>query len=222
MGKKIEKKLLILIILLLPVCLLVFSSASMEKVNRKFKLRNHFNKIDGYRVISDKSLDEEIYSFLELDDYKQTDYRGKDGNVNLYIGYYYTADKVSAAHSPLACLPGNGWTITDPEIKRLTVGDKIIQYAELEATIQNSTQLVIYWYQAHHTTTPHVYKNKMNTLYNKLTDNEEQHAFMRVMVPYSHSTKEKARESALDFIEVFYPQFIDFVSENKIVEKSEK
>jgi EpsI family protein len=96
-----------------------------------------------------RNLEENIYQFLDLDDYIFRTYE-KDGvQITLYIGFYYTADKVSAAHSPLVCFPGQGWTITEPEYKQLKVGDHQINYAQIDATLGNQKELIVYWYQSH-------------------------------------------------------------------------
>ncbi|OGR16838.1 MAG: EpsI family protein, partial [Desulfobacterales bacterium GWB2_56_26] len=105
--------------------------------------------VPGYQITGTLALDPTTVSYLELDDYTQGGYK-KDGSaINLYIGYYFTSDKVSAAHSPLVCFPGQGWTLTDPDTRQLQVGRHLINYAEMTATLEHHKELVLFWYQAH-------------------------------------------------------------------------
>ena len=53
---------------------------------------------------------------LGLDDYILSDYRKPDSTpVNLYVAYYSSQRNGYAPHSPLVCIPGGGWLITDLE-----------------------------------------------------------------------------------------------------------
>jgi EpsI family protein len=147
-----------------------------------------------------------------LDDYTFTDYKGANGTVNLYIGYYYTADKAYASHDPMVCYPSQGWKIDEQPVKHsLGVGPNRINYEEIITSNGPQKELVLYWLQSHLLTNTQVYMNKIDMAYNKLTKNDEQHAFVRVSVPIADTTYEKAKKSAADFIQTFYPNFIEFI-----------
>ncbi len=47
--------------------------------------------------------------------------------------------------------------------------------------------------------------------YNKLMNNDEQHGFVRVAIPLTTSYEE-SKTIATDFIKVFYPPFLDYIS----------
>jgi len=206
-----NKKLVVLIILFLVPCLFAFAKSDPPRVVKKQRLTEALAHIDGYRVVRSSPMEENIIEFLDLDDYTLTTYE-KDGvQITLYIGFYYTADKVSAAHSPLVCFPGQGWTITEPEYGRLKVGDHQIDYAQIDATLSNQKELIVYWYQSHDDTTQLVYRNKINTLINKLVNGDQQHAFVRVSVPLN-KTKSNSEESAIkDFMTEFFLEFMGFI-----------
>jgi hypothetical protein len=105
-----ERQLIVLILLFAIPCLFAFAKSEPPKVEKKIKLTEALAHIDGYKVVNSSNLEENIYQFLDLDDYLFRTYE-KDGvKITLYIGFYYTVDKVSAAHSPLVCFPGQGWT----------------------------------------------------------------------------------------------------------------
>ena len=48
-----------------------------------------------------------------LDDYMLSDYKGTDGKaINFYVAYYPSQRKGESPHSPIVCIPGDGWQIT--------------------------------------------------------------------------------------------------------------
>ena len=59
-------------------------------------------------------LDVETERGLGLSDYLLSDYSRADGkSVNFYVAYYASQRKGESPHSPIVCIPGGGWTITD-------------------------------------------------------------------------------------------------------------
>lgn len=211
MGNGKEKQLIVLSVLLLATALLAYGIRSPERDGGGPAIGAYLADIKGYATEKDHPLSPEIFAALDLDDYMSAAYRGSGGKVSLYIGYYYSLAKVSAAHSPTVCFPGQGWTINQPEMKTIKVGEHTIHYAEMTASILESKSLILYWYQAHHHTSPYIYRNKINTLINKLTGKKEDHAFVRVSVPFTGKSREEAEQAGIDFIKAFYPKFIDFM-----------
>ncbi len=52
---------------------------------------------------------------LKASDYLLRDYREPDGrNMNFYVGYYASQRDGATYHSPLNCLPGAGWVMSEP------------------------------------------------------------------------------------------------------------
>lgn len=214
MGSTKDKQLIVLIVLMLVTCVLVYGARTSEKPGKKVDISKYLENIEGYTTERDNALSAEVFTALDLDDYMSSAYSGAGSKVSLYIGYYYSLAKVSAAHSPTVCFPGQGWTINQPTVKSLVIGDKTIHYAEMVASILDSKSLVLYWYQAYHRTSPYVYRNKINTLINKFSGKKEDHAFVRVSVPFSGTTRENAERKGVEFIKAFYPKFIKFMDEN--------
>ena len=71
-------------------------------------------------------LDVETERGLGLSDYLLSDYSRADGkSVNLYVAYYASQRKGESPHSPIVCIPGGGWTITN--IQRTDLGDATIR-----------------------------------------------------------------------------------------------
>ncbi len=212
MGNGKEKQLIILAGLLLLTGILAYWSSDSVKVTKPVNLQATFGPVQGYNGAAFTPLDAQTASFLELDDYTQTRYAKNGKVVSLYIGYYFSLDKVSAAHSPLVCFPGQGWKLNQPTNHRLTVQQNEIQYTEVIASREGHQELIMFWYQAHEKTAPEVYKNKFNTLVNKITSKKQEHAFVRVSVPVGESGPEDAEKIGKDFIAAFYPTFLSYIN----------
>ena len=214
MGKRIEKKLFVLIGLFLVTCILMSMTKKEVMIKEKPPLKNYFEHINGYETVRHIELLNDHYKMLDLDDYLFVNYKGNNRKINLYIGYYYTANKAYAAHSPLICYPSQGWEIiVQPTKHSIDIGPHTLNYEEIITGLGNEKELVLYWWQAYQQTNTQIYKNKIDMGYNKFIHNNEEHAFVRVSVNLANSSFQKSEKAAIDFIKVFYPQFIDFITE---------
>jgi len=208
-----EIKLLILLGVFLGTCVFVYGRNESRPATQKPPIRQFLAQVAGYDTERQIELAADAYKMLALDDYAYTDYRQKDKLANLYIGYYYSADKAYASHSPTVCFPSQGWTIDrQPTTHTLTVGPHRIVYEEIITSRGDERELVLYWYQSRLLTNTKIYKNKIAMGYNKFSHNDEQHAFVRVALPLAAtSTYAATKEDAINFIKAFYPKFVDFI-----------
>lgn len=214
MGKKKTKQLVYLAALLVLTSFLVYRPTELVRVIKPMPLQMVLGPVDGFKLIVTTPLDDATVSFLELDDYTQSRYARDRDNVDLYIGYYNGLDKVSSAHSPLVCFPGQGWAVDQPTVHSIEVGQEAVNYAEMVASLGDRKELVLYWYQADKKTVAEVYKNKINAVINKLMGRSEEQAFVRITVPIVRADgqgMEQARNVGKDFIAAFYPVFQSYV-----------
>ena len=217
MGNLKRIPLITLCIMLAITCLLVYRPSDSSNISKEMGLQKVFGPVAGYRLVGNQPLEDSLVSFLELDDYTMATYHKGNLPINLYIGYYYTLEKVSAAHSPLVCFPGQGWIIDRPDKRSLMIENHTVHYAEMTASLEGHQELVLYWYQADDDTAQEVYRNKINAVLNKLSGRSQEHAFVRISVPYGQGIKEEqAREEGLEFITKFYPSFLRFVNNSAI------
>jgi len=216
LGTRKETKLIILAALFLVTTLLVHGNKEQASVHGKPLLKDYFQDIPGYEPLRTIDLKDNAIDMLKLDDYAFLDYMTRERKVNLYIGYYYTANKAYASHSPLICYPSQGWEIADKPAKRtLSVGPHTVNYELITTSYGEQKELVFYWYQTHGRTSTQVYQNKIDMAYNKLMKKNEQHAFVRISVPFADSTLEEAEKSGTDFIRVFFPKFLEYFAETQ-------
>lgn len=213
MGNKRELKLILLAVLFLCTCVIVYSRDTKASSRQTLPLKEYFNHIENYTFLQNKELSQDMSQMLKLDDYFYADFTGDMGKINLYIGYYFSADKAYAAHSPTICYPSQGWKVdTAPATGALTVGPHKIKYKEITASSGQNKELVLYWYQARLRTNTQVYRNKIDIGYNKLSFDDSYHGFVRVAVPFVDAGYEDTKKIALSFIRAFYPQFENYLT----------
>lgn len=95
---------------------------------------------------------EEIYlDVLKLDDYILAEFVGHGRQtVNFYVAYYASQNKGNASHSPSACIPGGGWTITDMsqyQVKDVRFDGNPLWVNRAVIRKDDYKQLVYYWFQ---------------------------------------------------------------------------
>ena len=214
MGAPTKVKLLVLVGVFLITSLLVYTQNSPVAAVNVPPLKQFLGQIPGYTTIGDIELGADAYNMLKLDDYLFTTYGNADGQVTLYAGYYYTSSKAYAAHSPLICYPSHGWRVEgNPMVRTLRAGSNQITYEELVTSYGEQRELVLYWYQARDRANIRVYRNKIDMGYNKLVHNDPKHGFIRVSVPFAASASyEGTRKRAIDFIEAFYPNLLQYTT----------
>lgn len=213
MGTKKELKLLVLAGVFLCTCFLVYSQNQPGVIGHVAPLKQFLDQIPGYTSTGDIKLGDDAYNMLKLDDYLFANYANKDGQVTLYAGYYYSANKAYAAHSPLVCYPSHGWQVEGkPTVNTLKIGPQTINYEEIVTSYGEQRELVLYWYQARDLANIRVYKNKIDMGYNKLFHNDPKHGFVRVSVSFAGSNYEDAKKRATSFIEAFYPRLLEYAT----------
>ncbi len=96
----------------------------------------------------DEKFDQETLAVLRASDYLLRNYRSADGRVmNFYVGYYQSQREGATYHSPLNCLPGSGWVMSEPSEITITPKGRAAFVAN-KYLIQNGDQkqLLVYWY----------------------------------------------------------------------------
>ncbi len=159
------------------------------KVQRK-ELKEFPQQVGSWKQLgSDQKFDKATLDVLRASDYLMRNYSAKDGKVaNLYVGYYASQRDGSTYHSPLNCLPGSGWTMSDPA--RITITPEGRPAFEANRyVIQNgdSKELLIYWYQGRGRAVASEYWGKIYTVLDSVRLRRSDGAMVRVMLPVGKS-----------------------------------
>jgi EpsI family protein len=160
----------------------------------------------------DQTLDDATLKVLRASDYLLRDFRKPDGQVaNLYVGYYATQRTGATYHSPLNCLPGSGWMLSQPGRATITLPDGS-SFVANKYVIQNGDykSFMIYWYQGRGRNVASEYWGKIYTVFDSVRLRRSDGAMVRVTVPFSDS-EAAAQQTAIEFASaasVVMPQFV--------------
>ncbi|HEX6044655.1 MAG TPA: EpsI family protein [Pyrinomonadaceae bacterium] len=168
-------------------------------VDRK-ELKNFPEQIgDWRRAKPDQTIDDATMAVLRASDYLLRDYRRADGQVaNFYVGYYASQREGASYHSPLNCLPGAGWTLSEPGKAMITLPDGS-SFVANKYIIENGDyrSLMIYWYQGRGRAVASEYWGKVYTVIDSVRLRRSDGAMVRVTVPLG-SSEEVALKAATD------------------------
>jgi len=187
-----------LVILAVGTLVNTWSYLGEAHVERK-PLKDFPAEVGAWRQVgSDQVLDAATLQVLRASDYLMRDFRRPDGAAaNFYVGYYATQSNGASYHSPLNCLPGAGWVMSEPgKVELPGPGGTFVAN---KYVIQNGNykSLMIYWYQGRGRAVASEYWGKVYTVIDSVRLRRSDGAMVRVTVPIVDS-EEKALASATD------------------------
>ncbi len=203
----------VLLLLILGVGIVVnaWSYLGEARVARK-DLKDFPQTIGSWQTGHDQMIDEATLKVLRASDYLLRDFSKPDGEVaNLYVGYYATQRSGATYHSPLNCLPGSGWILSEPGKAAIALPDGS-SFVANKYVIENGDykSLMIYWYQGRGRNVASEYWGKVYTVLDSVRLRRSDGAMVRVTVPIQGS-EAAAEKTALEFAaaaSAVLPQFV--------------
>ena len=125
MKTSIRFGVLLVLLLLTGVLVNTWSYLGEARVERK-NLSDFPQTIGAWqRTGVDQILDNETLKVLKASDYVLRDFRKTTTgqSANFYVGYYASQRTGATYHSPLNCLPGSGWTLSEPAKATIALPD---------------------------------------------------------------------------------------------------
>ena len=169
------------------------------RVERK-ELRDFPKQVGTWQQTGgDGQLDNQTLAVLRASDYLLRDYRGANGRVvNFYVGYYASQRDGATYHSPLNCLPGSGWVMSDPGKITITPKGRPAFVAN-RYVIQNGDHkdLLVYWYQGRGRAVASEYWGKIYTVVDSVRRRRSDGAMVRITTPVNGS-ETAALQAAID------------------------
>jgi EpsI family protein len=153
-----------------------------------------------HKAGNDQIIDDETLKVLRASDYLSRDFRKPDGQIaNLYVGYYATQRTGATYHSPLNCLPGSGWILSEPAKAKVALPDGTSFIAN-KYVIRNGEykSLMIYWYQGRGRNVASEYWGKIYTVLDSVRLRRSDGAMVRITVPIRQS-EAIAEQAAIEF-----------------------
>lgn len=162
------------------------------------------------------NLDQRTQDTLKLDQYVRRIYENTKGEkIFVYVGYWkkQSGDHQAAKHSPLMCLPGNGWKITDIKKSNFNTNMQDGQNftfvnSELVGIYKNFSALFSYWFFSgevlYHEETTALFNIIKQTIVNKRSDG----GIIELSVDSANNPQalENAKRITDDFVRDFYPE----------------
>ena len=189
MKSSLRFGLLLAVILVAGILVNAWAYLGEAHVERK-QLKDFPRQIGGWQQIgSDSVLDNETLKVLRASDYLMRNYRSANGRVaNFYVGYYATQRDGATYHSPLNCLPGSGWIMSDPAKVTIMLPDGKTFTAN-RYLIQNGDEkdLLVYWYQGRGRAVASEYWGKVYTVLDSVRLRRSDGAMVRVTIPVDKS-----------------------------------
>jgi exosortase D (VPLPA-CTERM-specific) len=155
-------------------------------------------------------LERDVEQVLNVDDYILSDYKKSKGElVNLYVAYYASQRKGSSPHSPIVCIPGGGWQISEFErtIFRNGALNLTLPMNRVVITRGNDKQLVYYWFVERNRKVANEYLSKWYLLVDAITMNRTDGALVRLVTRLVPGESDRAADERLQtFIEDLEPR----------------
>jgi EpsI family protein len=205
---------LLLLIALSAVFINIWQSAGEAHVSRR-AMKEFPTEVGSWRQIgSDIRFDSETERVLRADDYLSRNYTSDGRFANLYVGYYATQRNGATYHSPLNCLPGAGWTMSEPAKITVRPANGAQSFEANRYIIEQGSdrQLLVYWYQGRGRAVSSEYWGKIYTVLDSISRRRSDGAMVRVMVPLPKGQSEQAAlEASIDLAARIAPVLPGFV-----------
>lgn len=196
----------LLTLLLLAEIVTFYAYPKAEKVLLSRPLRDVPAQIASWRMVEEIPLETDVQELLKADDYLNRVYVDDHGQqVSLYVAFFKTQQTGVAPHSPMVCLPGNGWVPQAKGSIPLSVsGMKGAVYVNRYVVAKGDYKsVVLYWYQTHNRVIASEYAAKIFTVLDSIQYRRSDTSLVRVVVPAIGST-ERADKVAVSFAETIF------------------
>ncbi len=163
----------------------------LDKMGDRKVPRRHLSEFPAtlgkwYQSGQDTRFPEDVEAVLRANEYITRDYSKPGGpSANVYVGYYYTQRTGATYHSPLNCLPGAGWVLSDRTTVTIKPADGRPAFQANRYLIQNGSYkaLLVYWYQGRGRSIASEYWDKVYMVLDSARRGRSDGAMVRIMLP---------------------------------------
>jgi EpsI family protein len=190
----------------------VWEGVGEARVARR-PLKDFPAQIGSWRQTGDDvRFDDETEKVLRADDYLSRNFVSNGRTASFYVGYYSTQRNGATYHSPLNCLPGSGWVMSDAARIMITPMGGGTPFEANRFVVANGRDraLMIYWYQGRGRVVASEYWGKIYTVLDSVRRRRSDGAMVRVMVSLANS-QEEAQKTAVELASQASAQLPAFV-----------
>jgi EpsI family protein len=160
-------------------------------------------------------LEPQIEHALGLEDYILADYsRPAVGAVNFYVAYYASQRKGVSPHSPIVCIPGGGWLISQFDRTTFKDDESSTGFPFNRVVIERDSkkQLVYYWFVQRGRRVANEYWSKWYLFTDALLKNRTDGALVRLTTSISGAETERDADVRLQsFIRELEPRLSQYL-----------
>lgn len=214
MGSSVYRKIVVLVLLLVLTSLFIHWDPSSGAGEKDRPLSQALLDIEGWQSSGLVPLEKNIFKALELDEIANQGYSNGRETIFLYIGYYLTKKKLGAAHDPLVCFPGQGWTPSETREGKLILGqtnNDFISYSSMTVEKGLKKEFIIYWFQSYDKAVANTFSQKIVSFKQRFQQKPEDNAFVRISISAENKSADECQEIVFRFIRSFYPVFLSYV-----------
>jgi len=130
-------------------------------------------------------LQPEVARVLAADQYVHRYYADAPGApaIEMDVAYYAQPRVGATAHSPLNCLPGNGWTMSEPAVRTLQTASGPRTVKEVTVARADARWAMSYWYQGRGRIDHNEFAARWHLFTDALRRRPADTALVRVMTP---------------------------------------
>jgi EpsI family protein len=140
--------------------------------------------VAGWSGTNAGELDADTLRVLGADEYLNRVYSDDNGTeIGLYVAFYGFQRQGDAIHSPLNCLPGNGWLPVTHGYASIVSRGQALPVNRYVVEKRGVRQLVLYWFQGRGRVVASEYWNKLYLLVDAFRLRRTDGALVRVMSP---------------------------------------
>jgi EpsI family protein len=195
----------IVTLVLVVQAVLFYSASHGENTPTPLPLKGLPMTFGSWKLAQEGVVDDETQAVLRADDLLTRDYVGPEGRANLFMAYFRTQRAGQSPHSPKNCLPGAGFQPVENGTIDVPVGDKSIHINQFVVANGEDESVVLYWYQSQGRVIADEFAAKFYLIEDSIRRHRSDTSLVRVVVPVRNETTQKAKQTAIDFVQAVYP-----------------
>jgi EpsI family protein len=209
----------ILTVFLLLQAALFYTASHGDALPLKEPLREFPQKIGGWNMAGESTVDKDTWDTLKADDVLSRVYL-KGGSApsaralpaDLFLAYFKSQQQGQTPHSPKNCLPGAGFQPVESGEITVPIGTsgQTIKINKYVVEKDGNRSLVLYWFQSHGRVVANEFSEKYYMIADSLRFHRSDTAFVRVMAPVA-GDQASAVDQATGFVQAVYPEIYHFL-----------
>lgn len=145
----------------------------------------------GWSAIDAPPLDPDTARVLAADQYVHRFYRGSPGTIEMDVAYYSQPRVGANMHSPLNCLPGNGWEVDSVRMLPIATAAGTWDVQSLLVNRGSARFAMAYWFQTRQRVSGGELSTRLSLLGDALQRRPTDAGIVRLIMPTADGTSEE-------------------------------